>query len=168
MGEGSAPNCYSVGAKAKTGRKKEYEDQWDPLLVACVDVAIEKTNWDTYQIELYTQPFSLVHKEFHPANMLIVGVGKRLKLVGWEMVRVGSGPQELGQFMISHLEPTVRTSISINQDAVAAYYDNVKNANGSKDLTFDQCWEEYLMGGIGRWLFFLPYDGLQLVNYFLI
>ena len=137
--------------------KKDYKVRWDPQLVACVDAAIKKTNWETYQLELRTRPFTLLPGDFHPANMLIVGAGKCLKLIDWEMVGVGSGPQELGQFMISHLEPTERASIE--RDAVAAYYKDLINLNGSVDMTFDQCWEEYVMGGLGRWLFFLPFDG---------
>ena len=35
--------------KAKIAGKKDYEVRWDPWLVACVDAAIKKTNWQTYQ-----------------------------------------------------------------------------------------------------------------------
>lgn len=143
--------------KAKIAQKSDYKVRWDPLLVACVDAAIEKTNWDDYQAELRSRPFTLVHGDFHPANLLLVNRGQHLRLVDFEAVGVGSGPQEIGQFMISHLEPTVRASIE--RDVVAAYYAELINANGSIDMTFDQCWSEYVMGGLGRWLFFLPYDG---------
>eukprot|EP00287_Rhodomonas_sp_CCMP768_P024463 CAMPEP_0202849904 /NCGR_PEP_ID=MMETSP1389-20130828/82150_1 /ASSEMBLY_ACC=CAM_ASM_000865 /TAXON_ID=302021 /ORGANISM="Rhodomonas sp., Strain CCMP768" /LENGTH=51 /DNA_ID=CAMNT_0049528015 /DNA_START=1 /DNA_END=152 /DNA_ORIENTATION=- len=31
-----------------------------------------------------------------------------LKLIDWEMVGVGSGPQDLAQYMISHATPALR------------------------------------------------------------
>ena len=99
----------------------------------------------------------------------------------------GSGPQELGQFLISHCPPSERAVIE--RAAVAAYYKELTSLNplaaGSvstiaeaeavaeasvaadttsqqqldSSWTLEQCWAEYVSGGLGRWLFFLPYDG---------
>ncbi len=79
----------------------------------------------------------------------------------------GSGPQELGQFMISHCPPRERATIE--RAAVEAYFGELSSLNPlvltssssslSEPWTMDHCWAEYVNGGLGRWLFFLPYDG---------
>jgi hypothetical protein len=61
--------------------------------------------------------------------------------------------------MISHAQPELRASIE--KDAVAAYYAELKALNPLIGMTFEQCWNEYIMGGLGRWLFFLPFDGFS-------
>jgi hypothetical protein len=134
-----------------------YAVRWHPHLVACIDAALAKVSWDAYQAELRARPFTLVHGDFHPANLLLSNDGERVKIVDWEVVGVGSGPQDLGQFMISHVEPTARASIE--RAAVAAYHAALMAANARIAVTPEKCWEEYVNGGLGRWLFFLPYDG---------
>ena len=138
-----------------------YTVRWDPFLVACIDSSISKAQvggWAVFQAELSTRPFTLVHGDFHPANLL-TGGREEVLLVDWEAVGLGSGPQELGQFMISHAQPELRASIE--KDAVAAYYAELKALNPLIGMTFEQCWNEYIMGGLGRWLFFLPFDGFS-------
>lgn len=153
--------------KAKMG-SPGYGVQWDPLLVAVLDSAIGKAageeGWARYQTELRTRPFTLVHGDFHPANLLLlpgddVGASPRVVLVDWEAVGLGSGPQELGQFMISHTSPALRASIE--REAVAAYYAELCRCNPAvaQTLSLDACWAEYVFGGLARWLFFLPFDG---------
>ena len=76
---------------------------WEPLLVACVDASVAKVadgaGWDAFQAELQARPFTLVHGDFHPANFMVrrdEGVYS-LVLLDWEVVGLGSGPQDLGQ-----------------------------------------------------------------------
>ena len=147
----------AAGGGGGGGSSDTYMVKWDPHLVACMDAAIAKVSWDGFQAELHARPFTLVHGDFHPANFLLVDGGQRVKLVDWEAVGIGSGPQELGQFMISHVEPTVRAAIE--RDAVASYHAELTAVNARIGMTFDECWAEYVAGGLGRWLFFLPYDG---------
>ena len=140
-----------------------YTVHWDPFLVACIDSSIGKARapggWAAFQAELGARPFTLVHGDFHPANLLAGGGSEGVLLVDWEAVGLGSGPQELGQFMISHCEPELRAGIE--KDAVAAYYAELKSLNPLIGMMFEQCWNEYVMGGLGRWLFFLPFDGFS-------
>lgn len=146
--------------KAKIGTPG-YLVVWDPLLVAVVDSSISKAagkaGWELFQSELRSRPITLVHGDFHPANLLLVEKEERVLLVDWEAVGVGSGPQELGQFMISHTAPALRASIE--REAVAAYYVELKKLNQDIDLSLEDCWLEYVQGGLSRWLFFLPHDG---------
>ncbi len=147
-----------VTVKAKIADDPTYQVRWDPLLVACVDAAIDKAQrdgWSRFQAELHARPFTLVHGDFHPANFLVGS--EDVKLVDWEAVGLGSGPQELGQFMISHTQPAVRAAIE--KEVVAVYFDELTRLNPGVAMTREQCWDEYVAGGLGRWLFFLPYDG---------
>jgi len=59
--------------------------------------------------------------------------------------------------MISHTAPAIRASIE--RDAVDNYYAELRSLNPQITLTFEECWIEYVMGGLGRWMFFLPFDG---------
>ena len=76
-------------------------------------------------------------------------------LIDWECVGVGSGPQDLGQFMISHVDPVLRARIE--RSAVEQYYTELKSLNPEGvGMTLDECFGEYVQGGLGRWLWFVP------------
>jgi hypothetical protein len=77
-----------------------------------------------------------------------------LKLIDWEMVGVGSGPQDLGQFVISNMDPADRRSNE--KSLVRAYFDELirSGVEGDENL-WDFCWTEYQVGGVERWLWFL-------------
>jgi hypothetical protein len=134
-----------------------YTVNWDPRLVACIDAALAKVSWEAFQTELRSRPFTLVHGDFHPANLLLVDGGRGVRLIDWEAVGLGSGPQELGQFMISHVEPGARAAME--RGAVAAYHAELTRLNPRVGMTLAECWAEYVAGGLGRWLYFLPFDG---------
>ena len=125
-----------------------------------------KISFESYKDWAASRAFTLVHGDFHPGNMLILPAdtadGKRSDIdrccfLDWEMVGVGSGSQELGQFMISH--PTSVFRREHEQAAVRAYYDHlvtVMPADDASRYTFEQCWQEYVFGGLGKWLWFMP------------
>merc|ERR1712232_311786 len=117
---------------------------WDPLVVACVDEAIKKASpesngWEVFQADLKTMPLTLVQGDFHPANHMVRAGGVTadgekdqngkswLVLLDWEAVGVGSGPQELGQYMISHTTPEIRAEVE--RSAVEAYYAELTSLN---------------------------------------
>ena len=136
---------------------------WDPQLVACLESSLararpEAGGWGLFQTELKTRPLTLVHGDFHPANMMIArdGASCRLFLLDWEVVGVGSGPQELGQYLISHASPQVREEIW--RAAVEAYYARLVALNPSiaDSMSLQDCVAEYVNGGAGRWFWFLP------------
>jgi hypothetical protein len=107
----------------------------------------------------------------HPANMLwtppsppppsrpvadgasaAVPPPARLVLLDWEVVGLGSGPQELGQFAISHWEPSARRA---GEAAfVRRYHDGLLRL-GVRDYPWEACWAEYVAGGVGRWVWLL-------------
>lgn len=80
--------------------------EWHPQLVACLEASLSRARaacggWEAFQAELKTRPLTLVHGDFHPGNMMIAREGGdcSLFLLDWEVVGVGSGPQELGQYV---------------------------------------------------------------------
>lgn len=163
--------------------------KWDNDLIACMDASINKIDWNVYQKELKQRPFTLVHGDFHPANCMIRAIhptttsktslssdGKnddepmnednisknklKLVLLDFEVVGVGSGPQDLGQYMISHTTPQLRKELE--KDAVHLYYDtllhhyyNNHNKEEEFNMSFEECWNEYIMGGFSRWVWLL-------------
>lgn len=134
---------------------------WNPKLVVCVDQAMENINWSKYLQSLHQRPWTLVHGDFHPANALWVWSKENPHghgiFVDWEMVGLGSGPQDIAQYLISHMSPSLRREIE--KELVQHYYDILTQA-GHTNLdpsvyTFEQCWSEYVRGGIERWIWLL-------------
>ena len=87
-------------------------------------------------------------------------VGRRLVLIDFEMIGVGSPAQELGQFMISHTAPALRRASE--RELIADYHAEIAallRAKGldaeAEDFTLDACWAEYVAGGAARWMWFV-------------
>jgi hypothetical protein len=127
---------------------------WDAHVVACVDAALAKAEWAAAQAEFQARPWTLVHGDYHPANLMLVA--GRLVLLDFEVVGVGSGPQDLGQFAISHTAPALRAETE--RAAVAAYYAQLCELApaAAAELSAEACWAEYVAGGVGRWMWLLP------------
>ena len=68
------------------------------------------------------------------------------------MCGLGSGPQDLGQYIISNMEPDTRRRCE--RRLIETYYEELK-ACGIAPVTWDYCWNEYRIGGLERWLWFL-------------
>jgi aminoglycoside phosphotransferase (APT) family kinase protein len=96
----------------------------------------------------------LVHGDFWPGNIMISKSDTRdLRLLDWEMVGLGSGPQELGQYILSNMDPSERREC---EDKLIRNYHRELEQLGV-ELSWEDCWKEYLIGGLERWLWFLVY-----------
>lgn len=141
---------------------------WDPLLKSIVDKAVHGISWDAQmeRLDECKTPWTLVHGDFWPGNVLwminqdpnVASSSSKIKIIDWEMCGIGSGPQDLGQYILSNMEPDVRREHE--RDLVRAYYDellrNVRE-NDRESITWDYVWDEYRIGGLERWLWFLVY-----------
>ena len=153
-------------AQAQWKRAKEslQVQQWfDPLVFAAVEKTAGGVSWERQQQRLNRQShWTLVHGDCWPGNVMWHREG-RVKLVDWEMAGVGSGPQDLGQYVISNMEPAVRRECE--RRIVGAYFAELE-ACGVRGHSFDECWREYTVGGTERWLWFLCYfagtEGMRL------
>ena len=139
---------------------------WDPLVKDVVDHVMSNISWDKQLERLNTNTnWTLVHGDFWPGNILVStektssplhqGIQEELKLkmLDWEMVGIGSGPQDLGQYILSNMSVVERRECETR--VVQAYYDELVKQQGVKNVTFEECFQEYKVGGIERWLWFL-------------
>jgi hypothetical protein len=133
--------------------------EWDPLVRACLTKAMAGISWDAQVSRLNTKSahWTLVHGDFWPGNVLIsTESSSDLKLLDWEMVGVGSGAQDLGQYILSSMNPTERRECE--RTLIENYYAELIRCGVPKeDFSFEDCWKEYKVGGIERWLWFLVY-----------
>ena len=150
----------------------------DENLKACMEAAFAKVDWENFQDFLKTRPWTLVHGDLHPANTMWVwsvdqlpvtqqyGQGKPM-IIDWEMVGLGSGPQDIAQYVISHMDPELRRSNE--KHLVRIYYDtlvdNIEN-NGVENYSFDDCWKDYVMGGAERWLWMVAFGSSVFPEHF--
>jgi hypothetical protein len=129
--------------------------QWDPLVKKIVDKAMAGISWEAQLQRLNrSTDFTLVHGDFWPGNIMISKSDTRdLRLLDWEMVGLGSGPQDLGQYILSNMDPLERRECEMK--LIRIYHSELERL-GVK-LTWEDCWKEYLVGGLERWLWFLVY-----------
>lgn len=133
--------------------------EWDPLVRTCLTKAMSGISWEAQLKRLNTTSshWTLVHGDFWPGNVLVSTRGTDvLKLLDWEMIGLGSGPQDLGQYILSNMDPQERRDCE--QDLVENYYAELVRCGISRDeFGWEECWKEYQIGGIERWLWFLVY-----------
>lgn len=139
--------------------------RWDEHTSACIESSISKISWETYREQVLRDDYqwTLVHGDFHPANMMIRNtsdgaVRERLVLLDWEQVGLGSGPQDLAQFVISHMSRNDWRACE--QRLLEAYYTTLVKARSAHDVhsdfaaqyTREQCEHDYVHGGAERWV----------------
>lgn len=142
-------------------------DFWDPLVKATLAHAMGGISWDA-QVERLNAAHSnwtLVHGDFWPGNVLIsAGIASEsdefreagIRVVDWEMVGVGSGPQDLGQYVLSNM--SIEERRSCEERIVKSYWDELgKNGVDRNLFIWEECWKEYRIGGVERFLWFLVY-----------
>jgi thiamine kinase-like enzyme len=127
--------------------------QWDPVVLASVEKAIQGISWEQHVARLHRH-WTLVHGDFWPGNVLWLQSDQSVRLIDWEMVGIGSGPQDLGQYVISNMDPDVRRSCE--SELIQSYWNELQLL-GVSDLPWEYCWHEYTVGGLERWLWFLLY-----------
>eukprot|EP01038_Epipyxis_sp_PR26KG_P005120 gene5120-7133_t len=151
---------------------------WSPHVLECMDKSISLISWEVYQQELKDRPWTLVHGDFHPANIMWkindnkdnFSNSSRSVLLDWEAVGVGSGPQDIAQYLISHMDPITRkenenelvqiyynTLISTVSDVKSLVDDSIeqKCRVDSEKYKLEDCWYDYRQGGVRRWVWLL-------------
>lgn len=159
--------------------------QWDPIVRTFVEKAVHGISWND-QLKRLNQEghWTLVHGDFWPGNVMwminenstdekINKTSSSVCFLDWEMVGLGSGPQELGQYVISNMNPVERKACE--KELVEAYMEALKKhmkrvhhieQSFIESITWDYCWKEYKIGAVERWIWFLVYFvGNQLGNW---
>ena len=142
----------TLSAEADGSFDKDIHVKLDARFVTTLDSAFQGTSWETLQQKWVPLPKTMVHGDFHPSNVVVrrpTSCSQRCQviLVDWEAVGVGSGPQDLGQFLISHSSPANRRTEE--QTALLAYQQEL--ACLGVNVTTEYVLREYIDGGIGRW-----------------
>eukprot|EP00960_Hanusia_phi_P040628 754575-Hanusia_phi.AAC.3 len=135
--------------------------RWDENLLECMCAAMKNVNWDSFQSDTRGRPWTLVHGDFHPGNIMWVFEPQGFPLMlDWEMVGLGNGAQDLSQYLISHASPDLRRGIE--EELLKAYYDVLVdlgipgNPMLSRDTySYDQCRSDFVQGGAQRWIWLL-------------
>lgn len=132
--------------------------RWDPPTVReAVEAAVKGISWDAQTKRLHRHGhWTLVHGDFWPGNCMwmIESEQNSIRLLDWEMVGLGSGPQDLGQYILSNMDPAERRKHE--RSLVEAYFEELKRC-GVQNIDWEYCWSEYKIGGLERWLWFLIY-----------
>ena len=162
----------------------------DPHLQRCIEASIGKINFKDFQQKFVAPregmevsdgeydpntpyPWSIIHGDFFPGNVFCnsceaesgscpENFGDCFKLLDFEMIGIGFGPQDLGQYMISNCSPAMRRKYE-RQLVRDVYYNELvcgikRNHKGETTPIIpscDQVWEEYKIGGVCRWIWFL-------------
>ncbi|KAL3922835.1 MAG: hypothetical protein SGILL_001990 [Bacillariaceae sp.] len=129
---------------------------WDPLVKSILTKAMDGISWEAQLERLNANGanYTLAHGDFWPGNVMISKKNVHdLKCLDWEMVGVGSGPQDLGQYVLSNMDPQERRDCEA--EVIRNYHNEVVRLG--VDLSWEECWKEYTIGGLERWLWFLVY-----------
>jgi aminoglycoside phosphotransferase (APT) family kinase protein len=128
--------------------------RWDAKLRACLQRAVDGISWEAQRRRLRPDgPWTLVHGDFWPANVMYLFKERSIRLLDWEMCGLGSGPQDLGQYIISNMEPEARREH--DRSLVEAYHRELLGCG--VDVSWEYVWKEYRVGGMERWMWFLAY-----------
>jgi thiamine kinase-like enzyme len=150
-------NCWQAclhreAQEEETTTKSSF--QWDPVVREAVEAAVKGVSWEAQIQRLYTQGrWTLVHGDFWPGNVMWMiqqqqqadsqtsmddsksqDIQGSIRLLDWEMVGVGSGPQDLGQYILSNMDPAERRDCE--RQLVQAYYEELKRC-GVKNVDWD-------------------------------
>lgn len=160
---------------------KSCQVTWASSLLDVIEHSVAQISvdyFDDYYRKRRSSPhhhWTLVHGDFHPGNVMVGVDSPNLEhsepsdrethqqiaacLLDWEMVGVGCGPQDLGQYVISHVEPSERRLWETR--ALKAYHDELVKHwpqtcdRHSDSYSMDQCHHDYVIGGTERWIWLL-------------
>lgn len=134
----------------------QYYFKWSKSFIDIIDSSINKINWDNYQKEINSKAFTLIHGDFHPANTLwkyesIENYNGYFIILDYEVVGIGNPAQDLGQFLISHINSKER--LPIENDLLEAYYKKlIENTNIDKEYSFQELKNDYIDFSSRRWI----------------
>ena len=148
----------STKKKIESGESKV---KLEPRFVDLIEASLSKVSWEDYQNEIKEMKWALVHGDFHPANIMWRWKndqegekGGHPVFLDFEVVGVGSGPQDLAQYLISHMAPSDRRNLE--EKLLQQYYAELLTASNGKitekDYSYAQCKKDFVNGGALRWV----------------
>eukprot|EP00923_Selenidium_pygospionis_P022972 GHVN01039858.1.p1 GENE.GHVN01039858.1~~GHVN01039858.1.p1 ORF type:complete len:307 (-),score=65.22 GHVN01039858.1:355-1275(-) len=136
--------------------------RFSPRLYALIDASMAKIDFENYlnKINKYRYKLSLIHGDFHPGNVLWdVRKRKTGAVVDFEMLGFAWGGQDVGQYMISHINPQQRRLIEGR--VCKAYFNRLTKLLGDKatGYNYDEFFRDYITGGVYHWVWMLSILG---------
>lgn len=157
----TAQYAVNTWKQFRSQQEKEKTVEVSQKIVDLMENCIAKLSFVDYQAMWKSKPWTMVHGDFHPANFMVVdsehGRDFDLIMLDWEAVGVGSGPQDLGQFMISHSSSAARKASE--EEALAVYLKELNanlKARNIDEVTAEYVKQEYVEGGLCRWAWLFP------------
>jgi hypothetical protein len=83
-------------------------------------------------------------------------VGSNVLTIDWEGIGLGVGPSELAWFLISHVNPTLRRE---NEKKLLDEYYEALISLGVNNYSKEQCYEDYTLGCLGKWMWYFGFFG---------
>jgi len=126
-----------------------------------IDASFARSTWEAFQATISdpSQPFALIHGDFHAQNMLWrAQTGDShgtVCMFDWSEVGPGGPLTELGQMMISDVHPEVWRE----HDAklVRCYWEQlVERGVDRAEFPFEACWSLYETEGVQKWIWLFP------------
>ena len=79
---------------------------------------------------------------------------KHIVLLDWEVVGLGNGAQDLGQYFISHSSPEARREME-NASLHLYYSELLLSGISEAEYSWEDCRADYVAGGFERWVWLL-------------
>ena len=127
----------------------------------CLQLYYQNLHWENVLKDMDENPvpWTLVHGDLHPGNVMWMPDDPKCKvrIFDWEYVGIGSGPQELGAYIISHLD-CLEYGCDVHKGLVRRYYEQLVTTNPEiqPEFSFKACFENFVYGGFRFWLRLLP------------
>lgn len=179
--EASQAVARSMWARSREAVAAGEQAWWDARAVALIEASLGKARWVDHVARFQQRPWTLVHGDYHPANMMwrppaegaappkpweeaesaeetraeADRLTPQLVLLDFEVVGLGSGPQDLAQYLISHAEPSVRRSCE--RRLLAMYREELVRGGVKEAPSAEEMEREYAEGGAERWVWLLAY-----------
>jgi hypothetical protein len=156
---------WEIGLNAAVSAWKSYKAsgnmskvKWSPRVVELLDYATTNSSWEDLQTHFQdpTIPFTMIHGDFHAANMLWrkEQSENQLAIVDWPEVSVWEPMVDICQFVISDVKPEDRRALE--PAALKVYWDTlIARGVSPSEFPFSACKRQYVRCGMEKWLWLL-------------
>jgi hypothetical protein len=131
------------------GQAKVDAIRCDARLRALISRSIAASSFDEFLLHISNTPFTLTHGDFHASNMM-VNAKQQLQLLDWSEVGLCEPGADLGQTLISDVQPHLYAKI---RPLLDAYHAALVQHNRDIDYPLEQFVADFGRATISRWVF---------------
>ena len=131
--------------------KSQISDRVKNFLTTCY----ENASFDKAVERINNRPKTLVHGDFHAKNLFWNAKNKSVIMTDFSEVGVGNPVSDLGQYIISDVEPEVRQKNE--REILTAYWNKLISAGvDASEYPFSKFWDSYIHDSLERFVWFYP------------